>query len=120
MTWLTPILIINLSIFPIYIENNTQMPDNMVQANITVGFELFNLVSVEGETDISMVPIFIGTSLFSPFQADFYFRAYIEKSGFTIGYEHLCRHPVEPGAFQYPHYYGGHDRIYLEYRYLPK
>ena len=124
MTWLTPILIINLALTTGTIDKVSdgsneirfELPDQMVSTEITTGALLWNTLGIEGETHVFTSPPWLDDSVsFSPFQADFYFRAYLTRWGLTLGVEHLCTHPIEPGALTYTKRYGGSDTVYLHY-----
>lgn len=125
MDWLTPILLIQLAFTPwktdkILVDSNEVIigyPENMVTMDITAGVILWDTLSIEGQAAVSTESIFNGSSVFSPFQADFYFRTYLTKWGLIVGYEHLCRHPMYPGLYTSPSFSGGHDKFYLEYEY---
>ena len=90
-------------------------PEQVVEANLGVGVRIFDLVTVEGRSECFMVPPDGSTWMFSPYQADFYFGAYVEFEGFTLGFEHLCRHPIINGTDNVATYQGGYDRFYLRY-----
>ncbi len=111
MTWLVPYFIF----FAGLIEPGGALDgiDNLqLQTKMTTGIELFGVLNIEGTADI--YSLFPDDSYFQPYQGNYEFRTYIAIKGFSLGYEHQCFHPISPGA-PVLSYYGGFDRIYIEY-----
>jgi len=102
MTWLTPFFLINIALTfnpvePIIIDKGIYLPNQIVSTEITTGAKIFDLVSIEGQTNIYGIPPWISdNNSFNPFQTEFYFRAYVSKFGASIGVERLCTHLINP------------------------
>lgn len=120
--WLKPILIIKLAIAPtlnvVQAPYVATTPETRVRADVVVGAEIADIISIEGQIDTWMVALWEdGRAWFAPYQSDYYFRVYAEYEGFTIGYEHLCRHPVYTPGIYVTQWRGGHDEFWIEWRY---
>ena len=76
--------------------------------------ELLRSVGEELGVIVRGVPFtVVGEQYFSPFLDEYYFRAGIQIDNITIGYEHLCTHPVVPWSGQTVPIFGGYDRFFI-------
>jgi hypothetical protein len=126
MNWILPVLEITLALTlnPIeYGVNNggyfiTDLPDQIVTMDTTVGVILFEHLGIEGDALVYTSPPWIrdGATYFAPFQSDFYFRTYLTFGGVEFGWEHLCTHPTLTLGENWDRRYGGKNTFYLTYK----
>lgn len=50
---------------------------------------------------------------YAPFQANYYIGADVKLGPVTVGYEHLCRHPVWSYGQETYTLSGGYDKVYI-------
>jgi len=76
--------------------------------------ELFDFLRVGGSAQIYMSDTDDWT--YAPYDARFLFFFRATLAGFTMGFEHLCIHPLDsPGRPDFGWLYGGGNRMYLRY-----
>lgn len=114
MNWIMPIFQLTVALTFNQMGDAT-LPDQIVTTDITAGFLLWNIVGIEGDILTYTAPPKTGEMSFSPFQSDYYARIYLTYNGFTLGYEHLCTHPVLPQAYYFTRRYGGRDTVYFRF-----
>ena len=126
MNWITPILLINLALTMapaevIYTDGyafQTNLPEQIVAMETTVGVLLFDFIGIEGDAFVYTEPPWLNEDpFFAPFQSDFYFRTYLTKWGISVGWEHLCTHPTLTSGTMFMRRYGGKDTFYLSYEF---
>jgi hypothetical protein len=108
MNWIVPVLRIALAL-----NMSADFEPYDFETDITAGAVLFEHLGVEGQTVVYADFPERGDYQFSPYKADFYFRTYVEFESIQIGIEHLCIHPILPGAYSTEKEYGGSNKAYL-------
>lgn len=90
-----PALMVHDPAWPLY----TVGPEYVTEVDITFGVDLFSFLTLEGQLVNKQVPPWAeenSGNWFSPFQDQYYVRAFAHWKGLSLGIEHQCDHPVYP------------------------
>jgi len=111
MTWMVPFFIAGMSIYaPGGFEN---IDDPLFDTSVNVGIEWFGLIETSATVQTFMS--YEEGYSFSPYQSYYFVNVELSKYGFTVGYEHMCMHPIESVGSSRFGANGGHDRMYVEF-----